>query len=107
MSYEKPVRIDTKKLSELFDKVIDTVVSIEGEHLDEWDLVCKGSAKQRKDWYLLNKFACLENYYAYECLDAWNNQASMYEDIGGENSLYLDVIEIVMGKSLPKTKELV
>jgi hypothetical protein len=31
----------------------------------------------------------------------------MYEDIGGEDSLYLDVIEIVMGKSLPKTKELV
>jgi|SaaInlV_150m_DNA_4_1039716.scaffolds.fasta_scaffold01205_11 hypothetical protein len=101
------LRIDTKKLSGLFDKLVDTVVSIEGEHLDEWNLVCKGSTKQRKDWYLLNKFACLENYYTYECLDAWNNQESMYKDIGDEDSLYLDVIEIVTGKSLPKTKEVV
>lgn len=96
------MRIDTRKLSELCDKLVDTVVAIEGDHLDEWNLECKGSATERKDWYFLNRFACIENYYAYECLDAWSSQDEMEKDIGGPDKLYQDVIEFVTGKPLPK-----
>ena len=96
----KPLRTETKKLNEIFEKIVDEAVSIEGQHLDIWDVACKGNAKERKEYYLLNKFECVENYYHYECLDAWSNVEEMEDDVGSD-SLYLDVIEIVTGKKLP------
>jgi len=94
------IRINSKKCNELYHKLVDKVVSIEGQHLDIWDVACKGNAKERKEYYLLNKFECVENYYHYECLDAWKNVQEMEDDVGSD-SLYLDVIEIVTGKKLP------
>ena len=96
----KPLRIDLKKVNEIFEQIVDKAVSIEGQHLDIWDVACKGNAKERKEYYLLNKFECVENYYHYECLDAWSNVQEMEDDVGSD-SLYLDVIEIVTGKKLP------
>ena len=94
------MRINSKKCNELYHKIIDKVVSIEGQHLDIWDVPCKGNAKERKEYYLLNKFECIENYYHYECLNAWRSVGEMEEDVGIV-PLYLDVIEIVTGKKLP------
>ena len=96
----KPLRIDLKKVNEIFEQIVDKAVSIEGQYLDIWDVPCKGNAKERKEYYLLNKFECIENYYHYECLDAWRNVEEMKHDVGSD-SLYLDVIEIVTGKKLP------
>ena len=94
----KLLRIDSKKCNELFYQIIDKAVDIEGQYLDIWDIECKGNAEERKQYYLSNKFECIENYYHYECLDAWNSVEEMEQDIGGSDSLYLDVIEIVTGK---------
>lgn len=102
----KPLRIDLKKVNEIFEKIVDKAVYIEGQHLDIWDVKCKGNAKERKEYYLLNKFKCIENYYHYECLDAWSNVKEMEQDVGSD-SLYLDVIEIVTGKKLPLKKGLI
>jgi len=96
----KPLRIESKKVNEIFKQIVDKAVSIEGQHLDIWDVACKGNARERKEYYLLNKFECIENYYHYECLDAWRNVKEMKYD-AGSNPLYLDVIEIVTGKRLP------
>ena len=94
------IRMNSKKCNELYHKLVDKVVSIEGQHLDIWDVPCKGNAKERKEYYLLNKFECVENYYYYECLDAWKNVEEMKDDVGSV-PLYLDVIEIVTGNKLP------
>jgi len=96
----KPLRIDLKKVNEIFEQIVDKAVSIEGQYLDIWDVSCKGNARERKEYYRLNKFECVENYYHYECLDAWSNVQEMEDDVGSD-SLYLDVIEIVTGKKLP------
>jgi hypothetical protein len=96
----KPLRIDLKKVNEIFEQIVDKAVSIEGQYLDIWDVSCKGNARERKEYYRLNKFECVENYYHYECLDAWKNVQEMEDDVGSD-SLYLDVIEIVTGKKLP------
>jgi len=96
----KPLRIDLKKVNEIFKQIVDKAVSIEGQYLDIWDVPCKGDAKERKEYYLLNKFECIENYYHYECLDAWRSVEEMEHDVGSD-SLYLDVVEIVTGKKLP------
>lgn len=95
----KPVRLDLKKVSKIFAQIVDKTISIEGQHLDDWDVACKGNANERKQYYLLNKFECIENYYHYECLDAWSTVQEMEDDVGPA-SLYLDVIEIVTGKRL-------
>ena len=102
----KPLRIDLKKCNKIFYQIIDKTVAIEGQHLDIWDVPCKGNAEQRKQYYLLNKFECIENYYHYECLDAWSNVKEMQHDVGSD-SLYLDVIEIVTGKKLPYKEVLI
>lgn len=94
------IRVDSKKCNELYHKLVDKVVSIEGQHLDIWDVPCKGDAKERKEYYLLNKFECVKSYYYYECLNAWLSVEEMEQDVGFD-SLYLDVIEIVTGKKLP------
>ena len=94
------IRMNSKKCNELYHKLVDKVVSIEGQHLDIWDVPCKGNAKERKEYYLSNKFECVENYYYYECLDAWKNVEEMKDDVGSV-PLYLDVIEIVTGNKLP------
>jgi hypothetical protein len=91
------IRVDSKKCNELYHKLVDKVVSIEGQHLDIWDVPCKGDAKERKEYYLLNKFECVKSYYYYECLNAWLSVEEMEQDVGFD-SLYLDVIEIVTGK---------
>mgnify|MGYP003124130801 FL=1 len=96
----KPLRIDLKKCNEIFYKIVDKTVAIEGQYLDIWNVPCKGNSRERKEYYLLNKFNCINNYYHYECLDAWDSVKEMEQDIGGLNSLYLDVIEIVKGKAL-------
>ena len=96
----KPLRINLKKVSEVYRQIVDNVVSIEEQHLDVWDVPCKGNTKERKEYYLFNKFECIENYYHYECLDAWRNVEEMKHDVGSD-SLYLDVIEIITGKKLP------
>ena len=93
------IRMNSKKCNELYHKLVDKVVSIEGQHLDIWDVPCKGNAKERKEYYLLNKFECVENYYYYECLDAWHSIKEMEQDVGSV-PLYLDVIELVTGKRL-------
>jgi len=102
----KPLRVDFKKCNKILHQIIDKTVAIEGQHLDIWDVKCKGNAKERKEYYLLNKFECIENYYHYECLDAWQNVEEMEHDVGSD-SLYLDVIEIVTGKKLPLKKGLI
>ena len=94
----KLLRIDSKKCNELFYKIVDKAVELETPNLNDWDVSCKGNAEERKQYYLSNKFECIENYYHYECLDAWNSVEEMEQDIGGSNSLYLDVIETVTGK---------
>ena len=91
------IRIDSKKVNEIFKQIVDKAVSIEGQYLDIWDVPCKGNAKKRKEYYLSNKFECVENYYHYECLDAWKSVEEMEQDVGSVPS-YLDVIEIVSGK---------
>lgn len=94
------IRFNSKKCNEIYHKLVDKVVSIEGQYLDIWDVPCKGNAKERKEYYLLNKFECVKNYYYYECLDAWSSIEEMEQDVGSY-ALYLDVIEIVKGKKLP------
>jgi hypothetical protein len=93
------IRINSKKCNELYHKLVDKVVYIEGQHLDIWDVPCKGNAKERKEYYLLNKFECIKSYYYYECLNAWRSVEEMEQDVGFD-SLYLDVIELVTGKKL-------
>ena len=92
------IRFNSKKCNEVFHKIVDKAVDIESQYLNIWDVPCKGNTKERKEYYLSNKFECIKNYYHYECLDAWDSVAEMERDIGGSDSLYLDVIEIVTGK---------
>ena len=44
------IRIDSKKVNEIFKQIVDKAVSIEGQYLDIWDVPCKGNAKKRKEY---------------------------------------------------------
>jgi hypothetical protein len=89
-----------EKYEYIFEHLIDRVLKEESLHLDDWDLPCKGTETERMRYWSRNQKECINHFYIYEGLDAWDTEKEMLKDIG-YNPFYMDVIEIVKGKRLP------
>jgi len=96
------MKTKTKKLKYeyIYKQLIDRVIEEEAYHLDEWDLPCKGSDAERRRYWGRNQKECIHHFYTFNCLDAWETEQAMLDDIG-YNPFYMDVIEVVTGKRLP------
>ena len=82
----------------IFKEIVDKVVQDESAHLNDWDLVCKGSVAERKKYWTNNQMECIHHYYSYNGLHSsnWQSEEHMYIDVGYV-PLYADVIKLIEG----------